>query len=216
MNSSHCTARVVGLLAAVLLFAGCGGSGGTDGDPDWNLDGSSSDSSAEPDGGTGDVVDRDPVPTAVVLVNRTDETLYYQKVGSDCTGNPDWFSVRRSGEELKLWTKCSECLCSESDRGHCEPQPCPGACAVAETETLEPGEEVTYDWDGSYWKKEEREKGSCFRNAVPPREAPMAAEFCWGTGENRPDTPGGEVTGETCELVPFSYGVDSEVIYEIQ
>lgn len=207
--------RLAVLFTVGLFAAGCTGGGADGDDGDWELD-AGSDGAVDPDGGSADVGERTRSPTTLILENDSEDSIFVQKVLTDCSGNPGWFSVVRSASTLKLWSQCGECRCSESDAGACEAQPCPAACAVGEVEKLGPNEELTFGWDGSYWKRVELENGSCFRETIPPSGAEMAVEFCWGTGSTGTDEPESEITGETCRSVSFSYGGASEVRHRVE
>lgn len=139
------------------------GSGGDD-PIDASIDASVTDN----DAGGGMIV----TPFALGFANTSDLQAVLQTHGL-CGGGPTWFRLRVNGQLLNLFTGCT---CDEADsNGRC-PVP-PPDCPASTYETVQPGSEFTFEWDGQYWPQH-RDVG-CSTPVSVARDTEIEMTVCW-------------------------------------
>jgi hypothetical protein len=163
--------------------------------------------------------DPDPDPETVTfrLVNGSKQPIRYVEPGCQST-DADWRQIRvdtsREGSGSSGGAgnamapahmdhnNCRGCRCSAYEDGSGCGVAC-FACPPGQTGLLEPGEEVTYEWDGSYLRNSQTDDGqSCQRQYEAQPDQPIDAELCWYTGaEKRP-------TEVEPECAPVSFDID--------
>jgi hypothetical protein len=125
--------------------------------------------------------------TRLVLTNTTSGPI---EVVTDSCGLQGWFALDM-GPEIALSTFCP-CECSSE----LKPNQCPtcGGCTEDVIQTLSPGEDVSFEWDGRF---DYRYGSGCTQRYGMPAGTQVKGKFCW----RKPAE-----SAQTCVTGPFPLG----------
>lgn len=235
--------RFAPLLFIGLLFAaaGCGSSPedagpwelGADAGEDGHPDAEHPDPDMPtPDTGTQDTSPTDPTPEPVTfrLVNDSNQPVRYIEPGCR-PSDAEWRQIRvdtsvegsssgggsgGSGNTMASarmeHDPCRGCRCSEASSGDSCGRNC-FVCRTGQTTSLQPGDEVTYEWSGTYLRASRTDDGQdCQRQYEARPGQSIAAEICWYTGDEKPAS---EVDPE-CAPVSFDMGETDTVEHVVE
>jgi hypothetical protein len=112
-------------------------------------------------------------PFIIGLANTSDKPVVVQTAGN-CSGVPTWFTLKLGGEMLNLFGGCE---CTDENPDFACPIP-PPSCEANEYVTLEPGEELPFEWDARY-SAAPAVAGQCSERPTVRSDVELELSVCW-------------------------------------
>jgi hypothetical protein len=154
-----------------------------------------------------------PRKTTFELVNTSGETLSIQKPNNCRQNGQPWVGLRAGAASsnsvtVDFGTDCTRCTCQQLAEGDACAV-CAKACGPGPVTSLQKGKRATLEWDGVGYRRSSRNGRSCQQRWVPDKGEKLYARFCWSLDDPR------AFTQIECKDVPFTYGEDETVRFEV-